>query len=167
MKKKIIVFVTVLLCAFSFTGCTSKRDILKEQQETNNRLSNIEEKLNGEESEEVTELRQQLADAQIQITELEQQTNGKNDDETYIHLKFPSDGSYYKEAYDSVTFYSDPECTKKISNVRFMSPEMDSTQAENGLNIYCLRMDNGKICYCTDSPYLITEAKYNEMHKTE
>lgn len=164
MKKKIIVFVTVLLCAFSLTGCASKREILKEQKETNNRLTNIEEILDGKESEDVTELRQQLADAQIQITELEQQTNGVTDDGTYVSLKFPSDGNYYKEAYDSVTFYSDPECTQKIFNVRFMSPEVDSTQAENGLSIYCLRMDNGKICYCTDVPYLITEAKYKETH---
>lgn len=165
MKKKIIVFVTVLLCAFSLTGCgASKREILKEQKETNNRLTNIEERLDGKESEEVTELRQQLADAQIQITELEQKTNGITDDGTYVSLKFPSDGNYYKEAYDSVTFYSDPECTQKISNVRFMSAKIDSAQAENGLSIYCLRMDNGKICYCTDSPYLITETKYKEMH---
>ncbi len=113
----------------------------------------------------ISELESQLEAANNRIVELEQQINGGIQDNVYFDLRFPTDGNYYKEAYDEVPFYSDPTCTIKISDVRFMSSEVDHGQAENGLEIYCLRMDNGQICYCTESPYLITEKKYNEMHE--
>lgn len=113
----------------------------------------------------ISELEIQLEAANARISELEQQVNGGVQDNVYLNLRFPTDGSYYKEAYDEVQFYSDPTCTVKISDVRFMSAEVDVRQAENGLEIYCLRMDNGQICYCTEGPYLVTEKKYKEMHK--
>lgn len=113
----------------------------------------------------ISELESQLEAANSRIAELEQQINGGVQDNVYFNLRFPTDGNYYKEAYDEVQFYSDPTCTVKISDVRFMSAEVDTRQAENGLEIYCLRMDNGQICYCTEGPYLITEKKYNEMHE--
>ena len=119
----------------------------------------------SETSKKISDLESQLEDANSKIAELEQQISGGVQDNVYFNLRFPTDGNYYKEAYDDVQFYSDPTCTVKISNVRFISAEVDSRQAENGLEIYCLRMDNGRICYCTKEPYLITEKKYYEMHK--
>lgn len=119
----------------------------------------------SETSKKISDLESQLEDANIQIVELEQHINSGVHDNVYFNLRFPTDGNYYKEAYDEVQFYSDPTCTVKISDVKFMSAAIDSTQAENGLEIYCLRMDNGQICYCTEAPYLITEGKYDEMHK--
>ena len=119
----------------------------------------------SETSKKISDLESQLEDANIQIVELEQHINSGVQDNVYFNLRFPTDGNYYKEAYDEVQFYSDPTCTVKISDVKFMSAAIDSTQAENGLEIYCLRMDNGQICYCTEAPYLITEGKYDEMHK--
>ena len=169
MKKKMIVLVVVLLLASTLTGCgwTSKKEILDEQRETNNRLNSIQETLAGEDSEEIADLKQQLSEALSKNAEYEQQTNCASNDATYVQLKFPSDGNYYKEAYDEIQFYSDSECGRddKIFDVRFMSPEVDTVQAEKGFTVYCLRMDSGEICYCTESPYLITESKYIEMHE--
>ena len=119
----------------------------------------------SETSKKISDLESQLEDANIQIVELEQHINSGVQDNVYFNLRFPTDGNYYKEAYDEVQFYSDPTCTVKISDVKFMSAAIDSTQAENGLEIYCLRMDNGQICYCTEAPYLRTEGTYDEMHK--
>ena len=88
---------------------------------------------------------------------------GMTEDSTYLNRKFPSDGKYYKDT-ESVIFYSDPSCTVKIfDELRFMSCYIDSAKAENGLDIYCLRMDNGRICYCTTHPNLVTEKEYNKM----
>lgn len=112
----------------------------------------------------IFELESQLEASNKRIAELEQQVNGITEDNVYISLKFSTDGNYYKEAYDKIEFYKDPECTIKIFNVRFMSSAVDYGKAENGLEIYFLRMDNGEICYCTERPYLITEKKYKEMH---
>lgn len=115
----------------------------------------------------LSELESQLEDANSIVAELEQKISGMSEDETYLNIAFPTDGNYYKEAYDEVKFYADPTCTIEIKNVRFMSATQKSEQAKNGLEIYCLRMDNGKICYCTQSPYLITEQKYIEMQQDE
>lgn len=120
-----------------------------------------------QQDEEIEELQKELEEYKQKAELAEQEEiSVEVEDNTYLTLKFPSDGNYYKEAYNRVTFYSDPTCTEEIDNARFMSPEIDAAQAKNGLDIFCLRLDNGKICYCTESPYLITEKKYNEF-KTE
>lgn len=161
MKKvfKVVARLAVITFVIVLLGCNvSKNQKIKDQKAI---IHQYEEEYIT--STEEIDAESNLEDANKRIAELEQQISSGVEDNTYINIKFPSDGNYYKEAYDEVQFYSDPYCTVKLSNVRFMSPNIDNSQAENGLSIYCLRMDNGEICYCTESPYLITEGKYNEM----
>lgn len=87
----------------------------------------------------------------------------------YIDNKFPFDGHYYRED-GGIKFYEDPPCTKELTGeIRFMSNYPDPDEAENGLQIYCLRLDNGLIVYCTreKGPHLITEEEYREKYETE
>lgn len=120
-----------------------------------------------QQNEEIEKLQEELEKyKQQEIINEQEEISMDVEDNAYLIVKFPSDGNYYKEAYDRVTFYSDSTCTEEIDDARFMSPEIDKAQAKNGLEIFCLRLDNGRICYCTESPYLITEKKYNEL-KTE
>lgn len=165
--KKFLVGVIVLVVAITFLkGCGNNRreanlklritEIQQEKQEKEEIIQVQEEK--------IQELQQELQNVKIEKERLEKRTESAIEkDENYLNVKFSSDGSYYKEAYDKVQFYSDSTCTIKLDNVRFMSAEIDYAQAGNGLNIYCLRLDSGIICYCTERPYLITEEKYNEI----
>lgn len=164
VKVVVVIFMVVWFISLLFGNSSKSRKLDKQ-----NKIIHMYETtyINGESefSSQISELESQLEAANSRIAELEQQVNGGVQDNVYFNLRFPADGNYYKEAYDEVQFYSDPTCTVKISDVRFMSAEVDLRQAENGLEIYCLRMDNGQICYCTEGPYLITEKKYNEMHE--
>lgn len=83
----------------------------------------------------------------------------------YLLRKFPFDGNFYKEE-GNIQYYSDTFCTQKIDskNLRFMSFATDYTSAENGLSITCVLTDDWKIVYCTQTPYLVTETEYNEIH---
>lgn len=162
MKKVLVISIVLITIIFFAKSCSDSNQ--------NRRLRNqvsVQKQENVADEEEIQKLKKQLKEANKNLIELEQEANEFIEDNNYLNIKFPSDGNYYKEAFDSVTFYSDPTCTEKLDDARFMSPEIDSAQAENGLNILCLRLDNGEICYCTDSPYLITEGKYNEMKEEE
>lgn len=164
MKKIVIGVISVLLIIFIIhflKGCSSKNNSQKIyeygtrfQQESTDKDKKIEE------------LEKELENYQQQENYEEQEDiiqESKVDNE-YLNVKFPYDGKYYKEAYNSVTFYSDSTCTEEIYDARFISAGIDEAQAKNGLIIYCLRLDSGEICYCTQRPYLITEEKYNEMN---
>lgn len=162
MKKVLVISIVLITIIFFAKSCSDSNQ--------NRRLRNqvsVQKQENVADEEEIQKLKKHLKEANKNLIELEQEANEFIEDNNYLNIKFPSDGNYYKEAFDSVTFYSDPTCTEKLDDARFMSPEIDSAQAENGLNILCLRLDNGEICYCTDSPYLITEGKYNEMKEEE
>ena len=164
MNKVLGIIILVVVVIFFAKGCGDSN----KKRELQNQIT-VQNQENAAEQEEIKRLKQQLEEANKELIELELQLEQeiKAEDYNYLNVKFAPDGNYYKEAYDVVTFYSDPYCTKKIYDVRFMSPEIDSARAENGLNIYCLRLDNGEICYCTESPYLITEGKYNERKAEE
>lgn len=166
MNKVLGIIILVVVVIFFAKGCGDSN----KKRELQNQIT-VQNQENAAEQEEIKRLKQQLEEANKELIELELELQLeqeiKAEDYNYLNIKFAPDGNYYKEAYDVVTFYSDPYCTKKIYDVRFMSPEIDSARAENGLNIYCLRLDNGEICYCTESPYLITEEKYNEMKAEE
>ena len=163
MKKILGVIVGILLLFFiisSVKSCYSKNNSRK-ILETGTIM-----KENTQQNAEVEELQKELEKYKQQADLKEQEEISLDvEDNTYLTVKFPYDGNFYKEAYDSVTFYSDPTCTEEINAVIFMSPEIDTAQAKNGLGIYCLRLDSGEICYCTERPYLITEKKYNEINE--
>ena len=162
MNKVLGIIILVVVVIFFAKGCGDSN----KKRELQNQIT-VQNQENAEEQEEIKRLKQQLEEANKELIELEQEVNEIVEDDNYLNVKFPPDGNYYKEAFDEVIFYSDPTCTEKIYDARFMSPKIDSAQAENGLNIYCLRLDNGEICYCTESPYLITEGKYNERKAEE
>lgn len=158
----VLVFITLLVGNFRKNRKIEKQEKVIQYYET----TYLGE--NSETSVEISELESQLEEANSKVAELEQQINGVTNDETYLNIAFPTDGNYYKDAYDEVKFYADSSCTIEVAGkVRFMSATQKQEQAKNGLQIYCLRMDSGKICYCTESPYLITEQKYIEMKNEE
>ncbi len=157
--KKVVKVVGVVMVVIGIIA------LLKGEWDEKGRLVENTRSTMEEQYEEIQSLKEQIKEKENKIAELEQQVKTV-EDETYMQLKFPSDGNYYKEAYNEVQFYSDATCTIKIDNVRFMSSYVD-TSAENGLSIYCLRKDDGKICYCTESPYLITENDYKEYYKPQ
>lgn len=157
----IVGIIVIIIIISSAKSCFSKKrsqeivdsGAIYNMKQQNKKIEELEE-----------EIKEYKKDAEVKKQEEE---SLRIEDKNYLNVKFPSDGNFYKEAYDAVTFYSDSTCTKELKNVRFMSPEVDTAQAKNGLNIYCLRMDNGEICYCTESPYLITEGKYQELKMSE
>lgn len=170
MKKQI--FILVIMVLMVLTGCTTNAEILNAQKETNYRLGVMEEKIGKKENDEtenkdVAELENKLAEANKKVEKLESVISATSKDEIYIKVKFPSDGNFYKEAYDEVQFYSDPECTQEIETPSFISKNVDNAQAKNSLNIYCVLTESGTIVYCTQPPYLITEDEYEESHKEE
>ena len=160
MKKVlgVVVGIIVLIYIIIFVKSCSRKDYSQKILESGTIESTRQQNEKIKELQKEVEKYEQEADLKEQ-----EETSREVEDNTYLTVKFPFDGSYYKEAYDQVTFYSDPTCTEEIADARFMSPEIDTAQAKNGLSIYCLRLDNGEICYCTDSPYLITEKKYKEF----
>lgn len=166
MKKFLVVVIVLVMAVILLKGCgnsNNKREINLLERRIEQLEQEKEQVQVNEDEDQIKELQQQLKEANSEKEELEKKANAIANDGNYLNVKFPSDGNFYKEAYDQVQFYSNSACTIKIDNPRFMSPEIDSAQAENGLNIYCLRLDSGMICYCTESPYLITEKKYNEI----
>lgn len=150
-----IALLLIFLIAIKACGGNKTRKLENEIIDLNRQM----DELSNYEKEKQKDLEERLEIANNKIIDFEEL---KDNDSTYLNVKFPSDGNYYKEAYDSVIFYEDPTCTIEIENVRFWSPVIDTAKAKNGLDIYCLRLDSGKICYCTQSPYLITEEKYRE-----
>lgn len=164
MKKILGVIVGILLLFFiisSVKSCYNKNNSRKILE-----TGIIMKENTQQQNKEIEELQKELEKYKQQAVLKEQEEISLDvEDNTYLTVKFPYDGNLYKEAYDSVTFYSDPTCTEEIDDVIFMSPEIDTAQAKNGLGIYCLRLDSGEICYCTERPYLITEKKYNEINE--
>lgn len=167
----LVIFIVIIKMYDQSVTIKQQRATIMRQRETIDSLENSTE--TAEETEQVENIsaEEELKEARIRITELEQQISSGAEDNTYLNIKFPTDGCYYKERNDAITFYSDPTCTVKISSsIRFMSQTRDSDEAENGLAIYCLRMDNGKICYCPQNkgyPDLITEQEYNQIKAEE
>ena len=176
---KVLLWFTVILLIFlTVIKMYDQKTTIRQQRATiqrhNSSIASLEgstETVEEIEKAEDSSAEQELEEARIRITELEQQISSGVEDNTYLSIKLPTDGYYYKNKNDSVTFYFDPTCTEEISEpIRFMSKSMDSDEAENGLAIYCLRMDNGKICYCPQNkgyPDLITEEEYNQIKAEE
>lgn len=158
----IFIVIIIIIIAKGCASCQSKEESRK-IIEAGQRL----ETTTDEKQEEIEELEQQVKKYKAKIDLLEQGLDRDIDSAEYLNLKFPSDGNFYKEAYDEITFYTDPTCTIELeTEATFMSPEIDTVEAENGLAIYCLRLYNNEICYCPQNkgqPYLITEEKYNEL----
>jgi len=143
MKKKIIFWVSILVIVISIGY-------------TNIRINNIESQLNG--NDKVEESKETV---KTEIT-----LQGEN--ATYIQAKFPSVGEYCIEVSDSITFYSDIECTKEIINPRFLSRTYDLIYVGDR-RVYCYLLDNGQICYSRGDKYpeLLPESYYNMIYKTE
>lgn len=165
-EKAKLLLLLVLIVVFSsviINSCNSKRkneELTVQNEDAHNDLSSKEK--------EVEDLEKKLEKAKNKIIKLEQKVGKNVEDSVYINLKFSIDGNFYKEAFD-VVYYSDPTCTQIVKEPRFLSSKTDAENADNGLAIYCLRLDNGDICYTprTNTPFLITEAKWQEMKKEE
>lgn len=164
IKKFLVVGIFIYVCILALVQTIKlhKRDRTIENQ---NVIIKYYEDLYVSDDKDYQEALNQLKEANQKIAEMQQQQTSYELDDTYINNKFPHDGIYYREAYDEVQFYSDMTCTREIYNVRLMSSAIDSCNAKNGLFVYCLRMDDGKICYCTEMPYLVSEGKYEELHE--
>lgn len=156
---KLLVVCLAVATSLAFAGCG------KETQNREADLAKVTSE-NNQLQDRITELEQDLKAANDRANAAEQSLVGTTEDESYMQMKFPSDGNYYKEAYDEIKFYSDVTCTQPIKDARFMSAEIDTGVATNGLQVYALRLDSGKICYCSQNegrPYLVTEQCYNEL----
>ena len=153
----------ILLLIIVVKGCNIQKDLKREVNRRN--FLSKKEKMYQQEQKKLKEENEQLKEENKKLQQ--ELANNKGEDSAFMNLLFTTDGEFYKEAYGDVQFYADSSCTQEINNVRFVSAKIISSEAENGLNIYCLRMDNGEICYCTKSPYLITEGKWEEMQEEE
>lgn len=111
------------------------------------------------------ELRDKNKEKDQTIVNLEQQINSAVEDDTYLSLCFRTYGEYYKEETGEITFYAEPTCETKLEDVRFISRDVDYKDLGNGSYVYCMRMDNGKICYSKEYPRLIDEEFYNKYYK--
>lgn len=169
--KVIFVLLVVVLIVWLFVDNTNKRRQIKEQKATIHQYEEVYlpsigvEPSYKDESDYCVQckvLEAQLEEANNRITRMQQQINTGGENNSYLCMKFQIDGIYYKDI-NGIQFYTDPACTKKIKSdkeIRFISYTIDYAQAANGLEIYCLLMDNGQICYCPQIkglPYLVPE----------
>lgn len=164
----------------------SNRSLKKENNKQKLIIKNYEQHYFGSEkdiseleNDEMESLKQNIISLQKSVEELEKQkgklttqkqnvmsdVNVEESVKEYLTRKFPFDGNYYKEAGEA-QYYKDIFCTKKIDskNLRFMSQTTDYTSAENGLSVTCILTSDWQIIYCTESPYLVTEEKYQEIN---
>ena len=153
----------IAILYFGITGAVAKRKLAKltaEQTTAQVSISTNDQEIIKELETEVKEKNDKIKNLKQKIKNLESDIDNR-----YLEIKFPTNGLYYKEAFE-VQYFADPECTKKISDVTFLSPEKDTGRSStNDLPIYILRTEDGGFCYCpqTSSPYLITLEKWNEM----
>ncbi len=113
--------------------------------------------------EENSKLKSALEEEKLRAGKAEQQ-NATGDSSSYLDIKFPSDGNYYVDSYQS-KFYRDANCTQLIDNPRFLSWKQDEDlESPSGFPIKAMRLDSGELCYCPrdTSVYPVTEAKWEE-----
>lgn len=94
----------------------------------------------------VDTLQKQLAD---QIS-LNSKQNSSTQNASYLSIKFWSDGNTYTA---NVTWYSDPNCTKTISDVTITSPIVSTDKLSNNYTVYTCMSSNGLV-YSSKYPYL-------------
>lgn len=95
-------------------------------------------------------LNQQIAELQAN-KQPKQQINYP--DESYIELKFWTDGNNYKS--DKITWYSDPYCSKAISGeVIIISPTVSEDRLNNGYTVYTCLSSTNCLVYSSRYPWL-------------
>lgn len=87
--------------------------------------------------------------SQLEVLESDvmSETSNESSYETYLELAFPSNGTLYEPVSEDIAFYSDPDCTNKINNVKFVSFYGEDVLLHDSSKVYCYRMSNGEICY--------------------
>lgn len=95
-------------------------------------------------------LNQQIAELQAN-KQPKQQINYP--DESYIELKFWTDGNNYKS--DKITWYSDPYCSKAISGeVIIISPTVSEDKLNNSYTVYTCLSSTNCLVYSSRYPWL-------------
>lgn len=135
-------------------------------------ISQLRNNLNSERTTR-EELEQKLEKLEVELanktieadaSEQKQTESTESNSNLYLQAKFPSDGNYYVDSFQS-SFYKDVNCTQIIENPRFMSCKIDeSLESPSGFPIKAMRLDSGELCYCPRdaSVYLVTEQEWEE-----
>lgn len=165
MKKFLKVIAILVLMIFGLGSCvgsTISKGTIKQLRASLNYTNFTKEEAEKRVSELETELKNKTLEANSAAQKLTEITAGSSN--SYLDIKFPSDGNYYVDSYQS-TFYKDENCTQPINAPRFMSPVIDENlTAPNGFSIQAIRLDTGELCYCPKDTriYLVTEEEWQE-----
>ena len=151
----------------SLLGNQTKKTTIKQLRYNLSDERAAREELEKQVKELQTELSRNTAELNANAQKSTEVTSG--DSSLYLQAKFPSDGNYYVDSYQS-KFYKDINCTEMIDNPRFMSCKIDeSLESPSGFPIKAMRLDSGEICYCPRDAlvYLVTEQEWNEYLKEQ
>lgn len=89
--------------------------------------------------------------AQEQVKHLQNQLAGQGNNDSYLKVKFWSDGNTYTS---NVTWYSDPNCTKSIGNtITIISCVISEDRLSNSYTVYTCMSSEGLV-YSSEYPYL-------------
>lgn len=162
----VTIMLAIIIVAKYFSAIARTNSL---QKQVDALVAGNDKKYANELSTKVESLEKDNSDKDKKIKELKQKIKNLETvpDNRYLQIKFPTDGNLYKEAFE-VQYFADPECTKELNDVTFLSPEKDTGRSSiNDLPIYILRTEDGGFCYCpqNSSPYLITEEKWKEMQE--
>lgn len=157
--KVLAIIVLVIFAVCSFVSCNVYKATVNNLRHNLKDSNAVIEKAEEDKSDAKTEAKNE----KLRADKAEQQ-NATGESSSYIEIKFPSDGNYYVDSYQS-KFYRDATCTQPIESPRFMSPAIDeNVEAPNGFAVKAMRLDNGDIVYCPrdTSVYPVTEAEWEE-----
>lgn len=167
MKKFFKVLAISVLMIFAVGSCVSGKINKEKAKNLQNNLNDIKV-ANEKAEEEKSNAKTEAKNEKLRADKAEQQ-NATGESSSYIEIKFPSDGNYYVDSYQS-KFYRDATCTQPIESPRFMSPAMDeNVEASNGFAVKAMRLDNGDIVYCPrdTNVYPVTEQEWQEYQKEQ
>lgn len=135
------IFVALIAMVLVFGSCISscvRKGTIKELRNSLND-SNVAKE---EAEERVSELETELNNEKMRANKAEQQNVTAGDSSSYLDIKFPNDGNYYVDSYQS-KFYRDANCTQLIENPRFLSWKQDEDlESPSGFPIKAMRLDS-------------------------
>lgn len=155
------IFVLVVFAAILCVVYRVMKGTIEQQWDNLNNSNVAKEKAEKRVSELETELNNIILET---FTANQKQTETIVNDSSYLDTKFPSDGNYYVDSYES-TFYKDVNCTQPINEPTFKSWVIDEDlTVPNGFQIKALRLNTGELCYCPRDTtiYLVTETEWKE-----
>lgn len=133
---------------------TENSDLKKQisaQSDSENSLNELSEKLSKSESaladaqSKTSTLEASLRESQSKVEELQQQLSSSSD-QSFLSIKFWSDGYTYSANTENFTFYSDCFCSDAIgSNITLTSKITDEVKLSNGLRVYAFMSENGLV----------------------